>query len=98
MNGFSLITHMATFRLPATVDPALLDIVWDNLNAKRAEADSALGVRRPLLDPLLRTFAPSNHASLAYFCGEWDLARYPEAAAFSRQLYETKMYPEVGVP
>ena len=98
VNGFSLLSHMATFRLPATVDPALLDIVWDKLNAERAEADAALGVGRPLLDPLLRIYAPSNHASLAYFCEEWDLARYPEATAFSKQLYQTKIYPEVGVP
>ena len=98
VNGFSLMTHMATFRLPATVDSALLDVVWDKLNAERAEADAALEVKRPPLHPQLRTFAPSNHASLAYFCEEWDLAGCPEATAFSNQLYEMKIYPEVGVP
>ena len=98
VNGFCLLTHMMVFRLPATVDPALLNDVWNKLQKTRAAADAVLGVQRPVLDPLLRAFAPSNHASLAYFCEEWNMAGCPEAAPFCQQLYETKIYPEVGVP
>ena len=98
VNGFCLMTHTVVFRLPATVDAALLDDVWDKLQKKRA-ADAAPGVQRQLLPPLLRTFAPPNHASLAYFCEEWVLAGCPEeVATFCQQLFERKIYPEVGVP
>jgi hypothetical protein len=86
VNGYSLLTHIPTVRLPTSVPEAVKLHAWEVL-------------RREYLDPELPQqllhMSPQHHAALVFFCNEWLRMDSPtDASAFCVNTLTSKVYPE----
>ena len=87
VNGYSLLTHIPTVRLPTSVPEAVKLQAWDVLCCEYPESE---------LPQLLFDMSPQHHASLVFFCNEWlRMGRPVDSAAFVLETLTSKVYPEI---
>ena len=87
VNGYSLLTHIPTVRLPTSVPDAVKLQAWDVLRHEYLDSE----LPQPLLD-----MSPQHHASLVFFCNEWlRMGRPLDCASFVLKTLSSKVYPEI---
>ena len=87
VNGYSLLTHIPTVRMPTSVPDAVKLQVWEVL--RREYLDSELPQQ-------LLYMSPQHHAALVFFCNEWlRMDRPSNASAFCVKTLTSKVYPEI---
>ncbi len=87
VNGYSLLTHIPTVRLPTSVPDAVKLQAWEVLRSVYAGPE----LPQPLLD-----MSPQHHASLVFFCNEWlRMGRPLDSASFVLKTLTSKIYPEI---
>ena len=87
VNGYSLLTHIPTVRLPTSVPEAVKLQAWEVLRCEYLESE---------LPQLLFDMSPQHHASLVFFCNEWlRMGRPVDSAAFVLETLTSKVYPEI---
>jgi len=87
VNGYSLLTHNPTVRLPTSVPDAVKLQAWEVLRSVYAGPE----LPQPLLD-----MSPQHHASLVFFCNEWlRMGRPLDSASFVLKTLTSKVYPEI---
>ena len=87
VNGYSLLTHIPTVRLPTSVPDAVKLQAWEVL--RREYLDSELPEQ-------LLYMSPQHHASLVFFCNEWlRMDRPPDASDFCVKTLKSKIFPEI---
>jgi hypothetical protein len=87
VNGYSLLTHIPTVRMPTSVPDAVKLQAWEVL--RREYLDSELPQQ-------LLYMSPQHHAALVFFCNEWlRMDRPSNASAFCVKTLTSKVYPEI---
>jgi hypothetical protein len=87
VNGYSLLTHIPTVRLPMSVPDAVKLQAWEVLRCEYPDIELPL----QLLD-----MSPQHHASLVYFCNEWlRMGRPLDSASFVRKTLSSKVHAEI---
>ena len=87
VNGYSLLTHIPTVRLPTSVPDAVKLRAWEILRREYLDSE---------LPPQLLYMSPQHHASLVFFCNEWlRMDRPPDASDFCVKTLTSKVYPEI---
>jgi hypothetical protein len=88
VNGYSLLTHIPTVRLPTSVPDAVMLETWEVLRREYSKKSE--------LPQLLFTKSPQHHASLVFFCTEWlRMGRPVDCASFVDKTLTSKVYPEI---
>jgi hypothetical protein len=87
VNGYSLLTHIPTLRLPTSVPTAVKQQAWNVLCSEYTSSDFP----RQLLE-----MSPQHHAALVFFCVEWLRMGCPQDAAdFCVKTFKSKICPEI---
>jgi hypothetical protein len=87
VNGYSLLTHIPTVRLPTSVPDAVKLQAWEVLRREHLDSE---------LPQLLLDMSPQHHASLVFFCNEWlRMGRPLDCASFVLKTLSSKVYPEI---
>ena len=89
VNGYSLLTHIPTLRLPTTVPVSVKQQAWDVLCSEYAGSD---------FPTQLLSMSPPHHAALVFFCVEWlrmGCPRDADAANFCVKTFQSKICPEI---
>ena len=87
VNGYSLLTHIPTVRLPTSVPDAVKLQAWVVLRHEYQESE---------LPQQLFVMSPQHHASLVFFCNEWlRMDRPSDASDFCVKTLKSKIFPEI---
>jgi hypothetical protein len=87
VNGYSLLTHIPTVRLPTSVPDAVKLQAWEVLRHEYRDSE---------LPQQLFFMSPQHHAALVFFCNEWLRMGHPiDCASFVSKTLTSKVYPEI---
>ena len=87
VNGYSLLTHIPTVRLPTSVPDAVKLQAWEVLRHEYQDSE---------LPQQLFVMSPQHHAALVFFCNEWLRMGHPiDCASFVAKTLTAKVYPEI---
>jgi hypothetical protein len=87
VNGYSLLTHIPTVRLPTSISNEVKLRAWEVLCSEYPDVQ----IPRELLH-----MSPLHHAALVFFCSEWLRLDSPlDAASFCRETFSSKILPEL---